>query len=84
MERIVTALPDFDGNIDLSTLDSNAANLGSNFRPGYFGLGRQLISIGINICFIWFLSNFQLVQIWILNLDFQFEFYQLGFECPPQ
>ena len=70
MERF-EELPDFDGNIDLSTLDTSAATLRGTIGLGHFGLGRHLLFIGIG------LANFQFLFL------FQFGF-GLGFECPPQ
>ena len=80
MERIVTALPDFDGNIDLSTLDSSAADFGSKSALATLDSVDEVYPLASIFVSFGFLSNFQLVQIWILHLDFQFELYQLGFE----
>ena len=65
-------LPDFDGNIDLSTLDSYAADFAEDSALATFGLDRLLLSIGI-ICVLFGLL-YQIfrwckVGFWIVNLD---------------
>ena len=61
-----------------------AANLCSNFGPGHFGFGRRLLSIGIDICFIFgFYQIFNLFGFWtIKDLEFGFWTIDLNSQCP--
>ena len=73
MERF-EELPDFDGNIDLSTLDSYAADFAADSALATLDPTVFFYQLASDLFYLVFISNFPVVQSWILDCQFGFDF----------